>query len=81
MKEVRAKAMQLSRGREFQAEGAASAKALRWEHAARFEGLPGGHRGSGRGARRKSRGIEVRKGTGRGWILEVPIGHCNDFGF
>lgn len=31
--------MQLSRGRESQAEEAARAKALRWKHTAEFEGL------------------------------------------
>lgn len=62
MKEERARSMQLSRERDFQAGEAAGAKALRQKHAAEFEGLTGSHSGSSRGGRGRSRAIEVRPG-------------------
>ena len=58
----RARSMQLSRGRESQAEAAARTKALRWKHTAEFEGLPGSHSGSSGGGRGKTRAIELRPG-------------------
>ena len=58
----RVRSMQLSRGRESQAEEAAGAKALRWKHTAEFEGLPGSQSGSSRGGRGKTRAIELRPG-------------------
>ena len=69
VKEERARSMQLSREREFQAEEAAGAKALRWKHAAEFEGLTGSHSGSSRVDRGKSMAIEVR--LGRVWVDHI----------
>ena len=60
MRGERARSMQLSRGRESQAEEAAGTKALRWKHTAEFEGLPGSHSGSSGGGRGKTRAIELR---------------------
>lgn len=62
MRDESARSMQLSRGRESQAEEAARAKALRWKHTAEFEGFPGNHSGSSRGGRGETRAIELGPG-------------------